>query len=352
MSSLDLFLQNHPALNRDGAQVMTRAVWGGIAKEFDALKEQVKIVAIDPAEVGNISGEMLDELIMRTIGIPRITNESDESRIKLLYVFFRRAGALSWATPHSIKSAYSYYFPLQSVYVLENAIETDLLIEGSFEGVDYGEKTAPFSSWVPSGSSVEVVKSVGFQGAKSLKLTGTGAVYQDVSIAAAGPVVVSGAYKGALPLSVQRTSDNKYWNFATDAWQAGAVSLALANASEAYALMERVVTMQGAGTLRVTYGPPVGGAEALIDYLSVGMKPIYPYIKVIVATFGQGGDYLNAWPGTTDPVAGTDYTNATFFGLDYVGGEGGGVPTAYYQQILDYIKPAGVKALFEFVGRV
>jgi hypothetical protein len=350
MSSLDLFLQNHPALNRAGSQELTRAIWGGIAKEFDALKDQVKVVAIDSANVEKIGGDMLDELMYRFVDIRRVPNESDASRLKLLYLFYRRAKAGSWATPHSIRSAYSYYFPIASVYVLENSVETNLLDEGGFEGFDLGVKTEQFGLWVPFGADVEVVLGVGFKGDKCLKLTGTGGVYQDVAVDA-GPVVLSTPFVGSLAQTVQRLSDNFYWNCSTKAWQAGAASLALANTGQAYVVKEAIVTLESSDTIRVTYGPKSAGTAVLLDYLSVGMKPTYPFIKVLVAVAGQSGGFINNWVPGADPVAGTNYLNATFLGQDFLYGLGAGIPTAYYQMILDDIKPAGVKALFEFVGR-
>jgi hypothetical protein len=61
---------------------------------------------------------------------------------------------------------------------------------------------------------------------------------------------------------------------------------------------------------------------------------------------------LNNWPAGADPLGGgEDYENATFLGLDFIGGDGGGIPTDYYKNVLDRIKTAGAKSAFSFVGR-
>lgn len=348
--SLDTFLENHPALNRNGSQELTRAIWGGIAQEYDLMREQVKEVTARPAVLENITGDMLDEVVLRFIGVQRITNEDDASRMKLMYAFFRRNGAGSWATPHAIRGSLSYYFPSTSIYILENVIESNLITEGGFEGFTAGIQVAPFGDWVPSGADIEVLGSDSFQGTNCLKGTGTGTVAQTVAVTT-GAAILTTAWLGTVDVKMQRASDGYYWNFQTMTWQAAAAALSLANAGELYALRENPVLVELDDSITITYSVSSGGTDFHIDYLSFGPKPAYPFIKVLVSTFGQSGDFLNNWSGTDDPVAGTDYDNATFFGFDYLGGEGGGVPTAYYQTILDYIKTAGVKAVFEFAGR-
>lgn len=351
MTTLDRFLENHPAVNREGSQELTTAVWGGIAQEFDTLKGQVKVVSSDSSALENISGDMLDEVVLRTTGITRLMNESDESRMKILYAFFRRSGQLSWGTRHAIKGALAYYFPIETINIIENAIEVNSIAEGGFELFDSGVKTAQFGSWIPSGASIEIELMNSFHGTKSLKGTGSGAVYQDI-IAAAGALVLSFAYRGALTVKVQRSSDSQYWNFTTKTWEVAEVGLNLNNSGTQYALIEKPVFISAGDTLRVSFSlNSEGGTEFHIDDVVFGAKPSYPYIRVLVSTEGQSGEYLNNWPGTVDPVSGTDYDNATFLEQDFIGGEGGGIPTTFYQTIVEYIKTAGVKAQFEFIGR-
>lgn len=349
-TSLDRFLENHPAVNKEGSQEFTRAIWGGIAQEYDALKDQIKIVSADSAVLENVAGDMLDELALRFTGIPRVVNESDESRLKILFAFFRRSGQKSWATKHAIKGSLAHYFPVESVNIMENAVETNQVLEGGFEAFDVGVKGAQFGSWIPTGTSIEIVTGASFHGAKSLKGVGTGAVSQSFS-ATAGALILSFAYRGALNVQVQRTSDSKYWDFTAKSWVASA-SLSLSTENTRYDIIEKPVILDANATVKVVFSlNSAEGTEFHIDDVSFGAKPSYPYIRVLVSTEGQSGEYLNNWPGSDDPVAGTDYENATFLEVDFIGGEGGGIPTTFYQTIVDYIKPAGVKAVFEFVGR-
>ena len=203
----------------------------------------------------------------------------------------------------------------------------------------------------------------------------------------ANAYILSFAYKGYLPITLQRDSDSYYWNFATRTWQVEEYIFLLQNTTGLYQVIERPVIVDGSYNVTLQFGPGYdavfdggaadtvfteeldGGAadtvfteevdggdsvirEFQIDMISFGAKPGYPFIHVIVSTFAQNGGFLSAWLPGADPVAGTDYDYASFMDLDFIGGDGSGTPTEYYQKILNYIKPAGVKAVFEFVGRI
>lgn len=190
----------------------------------------------------------------------------------------------------------------------------------------------------------------GFEGSKSVSLTTGGSIYQDVECTA-GPHILTVPCRGSGIVDVTRLSDNKQWDFTTRSWVASA-SVSLVNAEDLYRINEYVVVMDAPGTMRVRFTNAVSSLFFKVDYLSLGLKPSYPFIRLLVSTFGQSGEFLNNWIPGADPVLGADYENATFLDVDYLGGEGGGSSNTYYQMILDYIKPAGVKALFEFIGRL
>lgn len=353
MTTLERFLRNHPALNRSGPQTLTAAIWGGIAQEFDALQAEIDKITTQAVDINNLAGDELDEVIELFIGIPRMQNESDASRLKLLKAFFIREGVPSWTTAHSIRKVYRNWFEDRYIHIRENEIESDaeLILDGGFESFEAGEKAAPFGEWTPSGSSIALDMAGTFEANRVLHGSGTGAVSTTKSVTA-GCHILSSAYKGQFPVRVVRASDGKYFNFDTRAWQAGAASLVVPAAAEEYRVFEAAILADGSDDLTITFGPSADGAEWFIDLVSFGKKPGYPFVHVLVSTFVKSGDFMNAWPAGADPLAGKDYDQSTFFGMDFIGGEGSGIPTEYYSRILSYIKPAGVRAAFDFVGRV
>lgn len=351
MATIDRFLSNHPALNRAGAQTFTRAIWGGVSLEYDAMLAELQKITVNAADVNNLSGDELDEVISRYIGIDRPVGEPDFSRFKILKAFYVRENIPSWATVHSIRRVFKNWFSESLINIRENQIVTDLITDGDFEAFDVETKTVPFGEWTPSGTSIAIDSLETYEGSRVLHGVGTGAVSCTKAVTS-GPYILFSAYKGYCPVKVQRDSDSYYWNFASRAWQAASAQLDLANADVEYKIFERPIMADGSYNVTITFGPDGSGRDFRIDMVSFGAKPGYPFIHVLVSTFSQDGEFLNNWPGTSDPLGiGEDYDNATFFGQDFLGGDGGGIPTAYYQTVLDYVKPAGVKALFDFVGR-
>lgn len=348
-TSLDRFLANHPALNRAGSQELTIAVWGGIAQEFDAMKAETNKLTRDAVNVRNLFGDELDEVIARFVGIDRMRGEPDSLRLSLLDAFFLRKEVPSWATVHSIRKVFRYWFADEYINIREGEVETNLVADGDFESFDAGTKTGAFGNWTPYGTSISIEMVDTFEGSRVLHGINDARASFTKAVTA-GTYMLSFAYKGDMPVAVRRMSDNYYWNFSTRVWQSTFVNRVLPTTTQ-YSIIEEPIIAAGSHNVQVVFGHSGGTHDWKLDYVSFGVKPAYPYLHIIVSTFGQGGSFLNNWPAGTDPIAGTSYTNATFFGLDYLGGEGSGIPTEYYQRILNYIKPAGTKAVFEFLGR-
>lgn len=386
MTTLERFLQNHPAFNRAGSQELTTAVWGGIAQEFDALKIEIKKITQDAEDVENLAGDELDEVILAFTGIARMQDESDAMRLRLLNALFLRGEDKSWNTVHSIRQVFRWWFADEFITIKENEIVANEITDGGFETETVGEKTTTFGEWTPYGTSIYIENADTFEGARVLHAEGDGWLSCEKAVTA-GMYILSFAYKGYLPIRVKRTSDSYYWNFSTREWQSSEYIQLLQNDTEHYQVVERPILSDGTDSFSLYFGPcydavfdggvadtifteeldggaadtefteDVDGGGAYhrafrLDMVSFGAKPGYPYIHVIISTFAQNGEFLNAWVPGEDPIAGTDYDYATFFDLDFIGGDGSGTPTEYYQKILNYIKPAGVKAVFEFVGRV
>lgn len=388
MTTLERFLKNQPALNRAGPQEFTRAIWGGIAEEYDALQAEIDKITSLAVNVNNLYGDELDEVILRYVGIDRRQNESDALRLNLLHALYIRENIPSWATVHSIRKVFRAWFPDTQIYIKENQIEADdeLITDGGFEGETVGVKTAPFGEWTPAGTEVAIEDTDTFEGSRVLHGNGTGTVSCTKAVTE-GAYILSSAFMGYSQIQVQRDSDSYYWDFDVMAWTAEEAE-SVNQSIDAYSLLELPIFVDGSYNVTITFGlgyddfvdggdPSATGPDVLdggdptstytvfadggapymenfwFDLISFGVKPGHPYVHVLVSTFSQGGSFLNNWPAGADPLGGSeDYANSTYLGLDFIGGEGTGTPTEYYATILSYIKPAGVKTAFSFVGRV
>lgn len=368
---------------------MTTAIWGGVADEYDKLRAELDKITLDAVTVDSLSGDELDEVILRVLGIARLLNESDASRLRLLKAIYLRENIPSWATVHAIRRVFRWWFDDDLIYINENDVETNLITDGDFEAFEVGEKTEVFGSWTPIGSTVSIEDTQVFEGSRVLHTMNEGRVNNTMELSA-GTYILSFFYKGFCPVKVKRASDDHYWDFDSRAWMDTLSGLSLSNYSNTYSLYQCPVIVEDTDTLTVEFGPDYwdgidggdptteptppdpdlvfdGGypasamTESLdgrssdtgfrLDMVSLGEKPLYPSLRVIVSSFMSTGGFLNNWLSGADPLAGKDYANATFIDQDFIGGEGTGIPVEYYQAILNIIRPAGVKSVFEFVGR-
>lgn len=389
MTTLERFLSNQPALMRSGTQGITTAIWGGVADEYDNLRAELDKITLNALTVDSLSGDELDEVIQRVLGIARLLNESDASRLRLLKAIYLRENIPSWATVHAIRRVFRWWFNDDLIYINENDVEANLIDDGDFEPFEVGVKTEAFGNWTPIGNMVSIEDTQVFEGSRVLRLVNEGRADTTMELSA-GAYILSFFYKGYCPVKVTRASDGYYWDFESQAWVDTLSGLSLPNYSETYMLYQSPVIVEDADTVTVEFGPDYwdgidggdptteptppdpdlvfdGGypasamTESLdgrssdtgvrVDMVSFGEKPSYPSIRVIVSSFMSTGGFLNNWLAGADPVSGKNYSNATFLEQDFIGGEGTGIPVEYYQAILNIIRPAGVKGVFEFVGR-
>jgi hypothetical protein len=370
MSSYVSFIDKQPALIKKGSLENTAVIWEGISQEFDTYRTNAEECSSVPVTADNVTGELLDELIKRTTGYTRSLQMTDAQLFKYIPIFFRKNKNLSWATKWSIIDSFSYLLDINYLYLVENWVDTNLLTGNDFEDYEVGVKTAQFGNWIPSGSTVNILSDGQFEGSKCLSLTGTGSVYQDVT-SAAGTYILLVPYTGNGKITVQRTSDSYYWNFTTMAWNAAASSKTVSNSTAYYKIQELFIIFSSDDTAKITFEPAESSDTFMTDYIQYGLKAAYPYIKIIYKILSPVGEYVNNWPAGNDPITtqvlgngssvlgsgssvlgrvGLNEDNATFMDNDFIFGAGASYPSNFYQKILNDIKPAGVKAVFSFIG--
>jgi hypothetical protein len=211
--------------------------------------------------------------------------------------------------------------------------------------------TAAFGSFTPRGTSIALVSTGVYGGTIALHGMGTGSVKTSAA-ATAGCYIVSCAYKGYCPLLIQRSSDSYYYNFTFASWTASRYEMLLTNATDEYMTTDLPIMVDGSYTVSIIFGPDSTGRDYYLDNISFGVKPSYPYINVLVNVYSGTSSFLSAYTTGADPISGDDYIKAArYFGVSYVGGYSSGGTSPYYQDLLDMIRPAGVKGLFSFIGR-
>lgn len=339
---------------------------GGIANEMEYLAGFLEYIT-RTSVIDNFYGEYLERVLYFFTGMVREIGETDDQlRIKFKALCIRNLNP-SWITKWMIIDVFSYFFDPDIIYLIENYVVDNLITDGGFE-------LDPSTNWSKSesgASTVSYVTAEMFEGLQCAEISvdssgNAVSLYQTVSAITSGSYTLDFFTKDdrALPtddlfkIRIQRSGDSYYYNFDTFLWQVGDTSKTISkNSGTRYeyqqVFVEVPVGMSGQD-ITITF-TNIGGTTTpykyYIDKVGLGTVIPYPTIKLLLVNIGSTLSFTSMWEGTTDPVALLDYTLGSYFNQDYIIGLGGLYSLEYYLELLNIIKPCGVKAIIEIVER-
>jgi hypothetical protein len=302
---------------------------GAIAHELEYLRGYIDFVTACYS-LEQSSGTYLDDLAWFFLSLERAPLEGDEPFFNRIYSLLRRAGNLRWQTSLGMLDVFSYYFDKLLLYLEEDYIETtsglgtgdDILANGGFE---LGAGNV-FTSWnkTETGSSVIVQNTTQMLEAGRCLEMQVDASNSNVSFNQAAATLsaaerifhiyyqdenVPDSYTASWQLSVQRSSDSYYYNFATNQFQASAYYQTFAKVGSTngrYAHAAAYVSTVGMGTLTLTFtlqriaGAAVSAYQVRFDRAMFGLRKTYPSAKMIVIASGSLGGYMPLARNTLD----------------------------------------------------
>jgi len=339
---------------------------GAIANELEYLRSFLDFV-IECFNVENAEKDYLEKIIWFFLKLGRIWDESDANLKNRFFSIIRRNSNPRWDTSWSLKDLFSYFFDKKNIIIEENYIEVSLVQNGGFEEGAGND----FTNWTKTeeGSSL-IIENVTdpFAGSRCAQFQ----IDSSNSLARLEQVFLSvpaGNYKicfffkddgnclsnEPIRIYVKRSGDNYYYNFETNSWQVEAVYKKFSKSGSDYVYCQAYINNADLRDLTLGIendGAPGQAYNFQIDRVMFGTWEDYPSVKVLIIFGPQGGGYTSLWDGTDDPLGGVeDYQFAGYFDQDFIGGEGGGYTSDFYQNILDRVKVAGVKGTLETISR-
>ncbi|RDE12108.1 MAG: hypothetical protein C4K49_10525 [Candidatus Thorarchaeota archaeon] len=336
---------------------------GAIANELEYVKGFIDYIT-RTASIDDFYGVYLEKVVSFFTGLTRNPSETDaELRLRFNALVVRKNN-FSWLTTWMIRDVFSYFFDVNTIYVVENYVLDDFVVDGSFE-ID------PTLNWVVNtsgGSSISFVAHDMFYGSTCAEfvvdaLGSTCSLSQTLSAVPEGYYILNFFVKDDQPsatsnlfkLMLQRSSDSYYYNFTSFSWQAAATYKVMSkNSSAEYESKQVFVEMTIDDDLTLTFENVGSTSEEYtfwIDRVEFGTMLDYPTIKLIFVDENLGTGYLSIWPSGEDPIATYEYTEASYIEQCYVSGFGGTGLLPYFYDLLEIIRPAGVKSMIEVVWR-
>jgi len=330
---------------------------GAIANEIEYLVAYADYVskADDPEKLFE---RYLDYLFHVFTGLHRFREESDGSVRNRLYSMFRRRMNSVWGTKWMILDVFSYFLPRNELYVLENYVENNLVTNFGFEN-----EVGPEWQLQTNGNTVLQRSSENpFEESWAMRWI----VDENGSISSLSqvlPALPAGVYTlsffvrstitqyDIVKVSVRRTLDNKYYDFTLDMWVNNETGIRLKTINR-YEYKNLWILLDVQSNLEIIFSNiNAPGAVLDVDMVEFGERKSYPTFKLLArSTGGQAGGYLNLHYSSVDPEASTNYNKMSYIDIDHIGGTFTGITAQYLQEILDMIKPAGVKAVFDMIA--
>lgn len=315
---------------------------GAICNQLEWVYDYIR--EITESDLDNLAEPYIDVIVYFFTGLKRFENEPDVDFLRRMESFLIREDTWRserFGTPWDIKNVFSYYLDRDLLYYIPNTVITDDLINGDFEDAIAGE-------WVfnPSGD-----RTIGdaFTGDYKLDFTAFTDVYQTVAVTAGSFILncfakpVSGTPGDIFNLTIQRDSDNYYFDTTNLLWQVADPVNKFTSITGEWELATWFVIIDGSYNIDIKFTKLV---SFLLDRVEFGEK-VYPAYELLYIDSGDAVGFASMWGISTN------YVNASYIHQDYMFASSTSVYSdTYYQTLIEKVTAAGVKGIFtrEFVS--
>jgi hypothetical protein len=287
------------------------------------------------------SGTFLEKTINFFSYLTSYTNETEQSLKNRFASVFIRQGDIRWGTKLNIEHIFAQYFTSSKVYVQENVNDINLIQNGDFN--------SSTTNW--SLTNAFLSEDARFSESNGVEFSANGEIHQTVTCEANKYYYLHFFSNDSIKVRIKSNSDN-YWNPDTRVWDSNIHDIEFNNTDwEECSLW--FLTDNNNSDVTIYFVAD----EGYLDYIALYEKLSYPTFTVLVQYSAENGTTsLALAPGTNDPIKGDEpwpeyYENFGYFNHTFLTGVNSGRSQEIYQDLLDYVKPQGVKASLKIIIR-
>jgi hypothetical protein len=246
-----------------------------------------------------------------------------------------------WGNKWNIMHVFETYFTGRNIYMAENTSSADknIISNGDFEEDD---------GWTLGGGAA-IDRSARFSKDDGLLFNTAGSCAQDVEGLDPAVYVFHFFLKGKCGVQVVN-GDGRYWNAKTLTWSVSPVTNNYNNAEwDNASFFLKIVD-----TTDITISFLGAGEIGFIDYVRLYKKEMNPSYTLVVNYEGYTVTMktLHLAAGEKDPNDKIpDYSKENYFDNSFMVGSESSYAQEIYQDILDTVRPQGIKVYVEFVER-
>jgi|GEM_PF-2252613 len=323
---------------------------GAVANEAEGLARFVDYYTRTD-DVRNHRGNSLEMLVRLFAKQRRRLLESDGIMLRRFLALTERKGDGIWGNALNMKHVIETYFRNIACYVAESTGETSILDNGDFESE---------VAWTLGGGAAYSYPAR-FSGRRGLSFGGAGG---ESCAQLVDRLVLSGIYTFHFFLcgkcGVVIENGGRFWNANAQRFSGDTVlewvDDEVVNVFESPGGWDNVfcflVLLEDTRGLAIRF---VGleGETAYIDYARLFVKPLNSSYTLVLLYEGYAitGKTLHLAVDGEDPVAGVDYERESYFDNAFIVGPEGASGSRAFWDVLDTVRPQGIRAFAEFVGR-
>jgi len=323
---------------------------GAVANETEALAGFIDYYT-RTGDVRNHRGGSLEMITGLFARQRRRLLEDDGILLRRFLALTERGGDTIWGNVLNMKHVIEAYFTDIVCHVAESTGENNMLDDGDFES-DY--------AWTMGGGAARS-HDARFSGRFGVCFGGAGGEYcaqQQVDrLVTAGVYTLHFFLNGRCGVVIE--NDGRFWNanpqrFSGDtvlAWEDEEV-VNLFESPEWNNVHCFIVLSEDTRNLTVRF-TGIEGSRAYIDYVRLFPKPANPSYTLVIQYEGYRvtEKTLHLAEDGEDPVYGVDYENESYFDNAFVVGPAGVSGSRAFRALLDTVRPLGIEAFVEFVGK-
>jgi hypothetical protein len=296
-------------------------------------------------------GESLEMIVKQFTKLRRQLEEIDTVLLGRMRAFTERQGDEIWGNGPNLEHVLEAYFGGINAYVCESTNEESLLRNGDFEEDE--------NDWTLAGGAAYTADAR-FSGKRGLCFNGTAgqSCLQNLTDISTGVYTLHFFLKGKCGVIIQNASGKYFnadekvlWNETMNPWQTAPVTNWFDHDDWRDAFCFVVVKTE---TTQLKIKFVSAGREAYIDYARFFLKPNNPSYTIIIQYEGYAIEdkTLHLAEGEADPISDVNYGKESYFDHSYIVGHKGALQSVVYKSVLDTVRPRGIQAFMEFVGRM
>jgi hypothetical protein len=313
---------------------------GAIANELELLVQFIEYY-ITTDNVINHKGKSLDQIVTLFTKLLRFINEGDSSYLRRMRSLTQRQEDKVWGTAWNIIHVFEAYFPGRRIYLCENTVgnNNNLVSNGDFE-----EDTG----WELDTATMDYT--AGFSLKRGLCLENAGSCTQTLENIDAGIYMFHFFLKGKCGVQIIN-SQGKYYKAEMMEWSGSPFINNLGK--DEWDNITFLVTIPQDTDVVIGF-TAMPGETGFVDYVRFAEKEKNPSFTVLVYSDSDmiTDKTLHLAEGESDPSGDIpDYNNESYFDKSFVSGPGSSYTREIYREILDTVRPVGIKAYIDFISR-